>query len=351
MPRKKLVEPFSVFKPSRYNRWVIKLDGKQYSTGLQATAENREIAVQKGWAIYYEWVRRGELHKTQYIEKKITFPRAVSDFTDNYLRNKAPKTKELYKRTFALFTDNRQMNEYTILHLLKYAIFRNKNIKNGWDNYRRAYNTFLAWCVKNKYLAETVEINQYFPKPIPKKVQVFTIDEYMALYNYFVKKDKEFAVLLQLLVSTGLRIHEALELRRTDIIGNTIHILSKDGKRAETVTISDSLLQTLEALPKWKHGRVFSWQLSAVSRLRKRLNAAMEQNGIPRNGRSFHELRKTFISIMANNGVDVRTAAILARCDIKVMMKHYTVMSTETVQNAVSLIESKIHTDTHTITP
>jgi integrase len=112
--------------------------------------------------------------------------------------------------------------------------------------------------------------------------------------------------------------------------------------------VSDDVLAALQSLPQRKTKKVFRWELVSVSRLRKRFYAAMDDLGIIRNGRSFHELRKTFISIMANADIDVRTASRLARCDIKVMMKHYTVLSTETVQTAAETVAKKLNKTNNT---
>jgi integrase len=351
MPRKKIVEPFSVFKPSAYNRWVIKFNGKQYKTGLEATAYNRNKAAEIGWRLYYDDIKNNEVEQS--ISRHITFAQSFDNFLKNYAINASVKTKEAYKRAFSVIipdamTANKPVSEATILHHVKAAILRNRQIRNGWDVYRRAFVKYLNWCVEQKYIASVPDISPYFPKPTPKKIQIFTNEEFTQIFEYFQKKDKEFSVLLLLLASTGLRIHEALLLKLSDIQQNTIHVISKDGKRAETAIVSDDVLVALQSLPQRKSKKVFRWELISVSRLRKRFYVAMDDLGIIRNGRSFHELRKTFISIMANADIDVRTASRLARCDIKVMMKHYTVLSTETVQIAAETIAKKLNKTNHT---
>lgn len=356
MPSKKIVAPFSLFKRAAYNRWIIKFQGKQYKTGLEATASNRNAAEEIGWRIYYDWIKRNEISRDYRGKKRLpTFQECFDAFLETHALNATVKTKEAYNRAFHLILDDKasrhkQISEVTILFHVRSATLRNRQIKNGWDVYRRAFTTFLNWCVKEKHIDAVPDIAHFFPKPTPKKIQVYTKEEFSAIYNYFLKRDKEIAILILLLASTGLRIHEALLLNRSDIENNTIHVISKDGKRAETAVISDELLAAIRSLPQRKDKKVFRWQLVSVSRLRKTLYAAMDDLGINRNGRSFHELRKTFISLMANSDIDVRTASRLARCDVKVMMKHYTVLTTETTQAAADSVAKKLHTIINTVT-
>jgi len=348
MARKKIVEPFSIFKPSRYNRWIVKFRNKQYSTGLEATPENLAKAKEIGWELHAKYT----LHEVpERATQKITFSKAIEHFQDHHANHKAKKTREAYNRAFQIFCPDktRLLNEQTVLFFIRSALKRHK-LGNGWDVYRRAYTKFLTHCVEYKLLPDKITIVNLFPKPNPKKVQVYEVQELSKLFDWCNQNDAELAVLLLVLVSTGLRIHEVLEMKYSDIRNGVLHLTSKDGKRAESVPLAEHVLKALAGIKK-QEDKVFRWQPQTVKRVRRKLYKGMEAVGIDRGGRSLHEIRKTFISLMANNDVDVRVASSLARCSIQVMMKHYTILSEKNLKNAIENVASQITPTMSPITP
>lgn len=61
----------------------------------------------------------------------------------------------------------------------------------------------------------------------------------------------------------------------------------------------------------------------------------MRELNIPKRGRAWHEMRKTFISRMARSGMPLDQASKIARCGIPTMMKYYRAFTTEELASSL----------------
>lgn len=327
--------PFSLHVKKTVNKFYILYRRKQFATGLEATEENRRIALTKGWEIYDRHVRAEVMPERR---GRTTFEGAFKEFLSSHGANKSKKTIAAYNEAFKaiISTPGLKVSEAAIEDQIRYAVKTKKHIKNGWDNYRRSFTTFLNWCVRKKILPGKIVIIDYFPKPKPKPIRIYTTAEYEKIITAAFQADNEFGVLLSVFFLTGFRIHEILELRRAQISGVQIEMESKDERRAETFPITPELRRLFDSVPVRSDGKVFRWGNPGA--LRHRFYRLLESIGIERNGRSMHEMRKTFISNLANNDVDIRIAAELARCSVAVMIKHYTLLSHENKKKTLERI-------------
>lgn len=115
----------------------------------------------------------------------------------------------------------------------------------------------------------------------------------------------------------------------------TITWRNKRSKRAERVPIAPVVVELLGQIPR-RSGTVFRWQASSDSRLRRRLYDAMKELKIDRNGRSFHEFRKTFCTMIFELGLPISASLALVRHKtIDVTIKHYLARNEDALHDAI----------------
>lgn len=344
---KRLTIPGSIFVTKGSKNLYIKYKGKRVSTGLEDTPENRRVA--------QEMVRTMHLEGLGIVEKKQAVFSVVSSeyeqFKARYGVQKSEGTHEVYDIAYNRLFRGAEDTPFSVERLeravLTYLGTATSHSPYTVLNTLRTMSTFFAWAVREKKLPVNPIKREYFPKTPEPVVDIFTDEECRLLLDYFAESDPEYARLISFLLLTGFRIHEALELKWSDIRENKIFVESKDHRKMESVPMSSQLRSLFAEQKSSTQDRpskkdlkvyVFRWQAQSSSRLRERLYLAMDDLGIERRDRSMHEFRKTFISKMANMGIDIRLASKLARCTIEVMTAHYTQLNTSVVQGAAQRI-------------
>lgn len=345
---KHLTTPGSIFKPKNSKNLYIKFQGKRISTGLGDTPENRKTAG--------EMLRRIHLESLGVVEKRTSFSAAgtvqelFKEFKNTYGIQKSEGTHEVYDIAYKRVFGSAPEAPFAVPHLEKSLLaYLRTTTHNPWtvNNTLRTLNTWFAWALREKKLSANPIKREFYPKTPTPEVEIFTDAECRLLLDYFAATDPEYGRLLSFMLLTGFRIHECLDLKWADIRESKIYVESKDHRKMESVPISSQIKALLEAQKNSTQERpsekdlgvyVFRWQVQSTARLRERLYAGMDKLGIERRNRSIHEFRKTFISKMANAGIDIRLAATLARCTIEVMTEHYTQLNTDIVQNAAQRI-------------
>lgn len=142
------------------------------------------------------------------------------------------------------------------------------------------------------------------------------------LFEYFREKDVEFYCLIRLLYVTSMRIHQALQMKWSNILQEEECIIIKRKGRNEPYyyPITKQVHAVLELLPKDRE-KLFRWKNISRKRLYMRLNEACKVLGIDRKGRAFHVFRKTRITKMAEKNILLTSQS--SDVSIKVMQKHY----------------------------
>lgn len=158
--------------------------------------------------------------------------------------------------------------------------------------------------------------------------EIYTDTEIEKLLSYFNDNNKELRLFIELLVNTGLRFHEAVELSFNDVTNTYIKVISKDGLQEQRFPQNTTTRRIISDITK-QHatgaGNLFTYTSDhdQYRRLLKRLNGAFTALEIPKRGRAYHEFRKTFISRLCRNGVPLDVGSKIARCKIEVMMMYY----------------------------
>lgn len=227
--------------------------------------------------------------------------------------------------------------------------------------YMQCFKLFVVWLVKKKRLAENplTELKRVdVAKDIRHDRDKLTPEELHRLlthtgnsqrvYRGMIGRDRRFLYLLAL--STGFRRGELLGLtpRHFDLENGYIHLSAtetKNGKPAKQPIHPDVVAEARAFLAgKPRNSRLFpgTWHEKSSRMIQKDLTDA----GIPykvqcHDGstryRDFHSLRHTFISSLASNGVDIKTAQVLARHqDAKLTIQVYTHADTGNMARAVA---------------
>lgn len=326
--------PFTIFKRASATTWYIKFQRRQYSTGLPAEDRYLAAAEKKAW----ELVRLYERDQLTTVKAtRITIEKAFERFMRDYGSLRSKKTQAHYRNSYAacFVRPHEALTRDNIIANIREARMLHTGVTvNGWNSYRTSITTMQRYWVREGMLHEAPDLSLLFVRKRPVAVKIWAQEEIDQIVTYFHERDPEYALFLQILAITGLRVHELLELTWAQITGDVVWLTSKDGNRNESIPMFSALRALLDEIivldpERTSKHRVWRWADSNVSRLRHRLHDACEVLGIDDEGRSFHTFRKTFVSRMAANGVDVRLAASLARCDVPVMMKHYTLLQGE----------------------
>lgn len=190
----------------------------------------------------------------------------------------------------------------------------------------KAYKAFVVWLIKQGYAEESLLMGLSKLKPkrhIPPKRSKLRLDQvptlFQALEAYRSTRyyKARLRLLLEIILYSGLRISEALNLRIEDIVAENaeIHVLGKGNKRRVTIlppalaTHIQTWLQTHhQAGQTLLNGWTYSGARTALRRLRSQSNLSV----------TFHGLRRTCATYWVEQGTPLTMVAkLLGHSDIK----------------------------------
>lgn len=328
----------SIFVENRSNTIVVQVKGKRKYTGLKDTPYNRKIANRIKEKMYLEI--NGLTESIVITSKKLS--RLFETYISEREITKSKKTIMLDKLVYKnLIRNNINADikeiEKEIQNYLKTTTItdESKNI------YLRQFQTFVNWLHKNAHISERINFKtKYHFKTKTDNNLIFTAEEVNKIIDYFNTSDKEFAIMIKLMVNTGLRINEALTLTFKQVTKDKITLFNKNDKSTEYVILPEEVYNLLMSIKRKDTDKVFRWSENSYSRLNRRLNTAMQLLSIPKENRSFHEFRKTYLYYLFKNGVPVNIAQKLMRHkDIKVTIKFYQRLDNNDLYDAVNKLK------------
>ncbi|RYE31365.1 MAG: site-specific integrase [Sphingobacteriales bacterium] len=295
--------------------------------------------------------------------------RRTSNAFDEFLRvngaNKSSKTIEWYNCSFNAIvpTDQKLQPVTTVIRQeFKSILLLEKMIENYLittkhkgdtpENYYMGMHKFVEWCYEEGYIEAMPRwkrLKSLIPISPGKPIKIYSENEVATFIKHnqeisnneaYFKRTRQarlqFAWLIRLLDETPLRIHEPLEAVKDDIDlrQKVMRVLSKDGKRWEYIPLTKTLLRLFDEMFEELHvkDKLFTWNRGNESKLRKYLHDTMTETQIERDGRGFHEFKKTYITrqvLRIGKDLSIVEVARLARCSIKVLEEHYLKMGTE----------------------
>jgi len=307
--------PGSIYVRKGQNTLLIKYKGKQYTTGLKDTKENRKVAEMK--------LRRLFLESQGLAEAQPKTIRGALLFYERSLVRVNEHTKHYY-----LVGINRVLTD-------KYVLLTTENIENqviqfmnvrisdvSKNTYLTAVQVFLNYCNRMGWMPQ-FNVKKYAPRVKKQQAKSYTDDEIYSLLS--VLRGTELAKLIEFMVETGARMIDALTLEwhQVDFINSKIIWVNKINKDSEPRPASPRAMEILNS--QRQLNKCFSWSYNSTSRLSKRLHDAFLKARIEADGRSFQEFRVTFRMRMLAKGLpEVYTQWLLRHKTFQVTGDFYT---------------------------
>lgn len=227
-----------------------------------------------------------------------------------YVKNSSRHTILFYQYSYKKFKEVLKEDiDLSKAHLTRFVLgMRELGVKPETCNvYCRGMNSFLSWLFENEYTAEHLKIK--YLKTEQRVMRTFTDEHLKAIASF---KPKTFAesrlhALLCLVLDTGIRISEALELRRDKVdFNNLLLIVRGKGNKERPVPMSLELRKVL-----WKFSQKHTFDLMFPNRdggrllydnTRRDFRKLCERLGIDGFDGSFHAFRRKFARSYVKNG-------------------------------------------------
>jgi len=256
------------------------------------------------------------------------------------LREKTPvsiaEAKELYlaERRMQISNENYLQNKLAlaIIPNCKWNegnVIRSEILKKtaGYSTYTTSYRigyirAFFAWAVENEYTTKN---------PIPQSMNVkkkrntqrssFSEAEMQTILE--LSKERGLYDLLFFLSKTGLRVAEAIQIRKTDIDDEFIQIKGKGGYIRhipyKILGVAD-IVEKMRATPNL-NGRYFKLTYNSY---KTKFGEILAKTTIDQQFRSFHSIRKYAENyLIKTQKIDMRIVAELLGHTLEIQQKHY----------------------------
>ncbi len=306
--------------------------GRRYreSLGLKDTRGNRILA--KKIKLQKEADILNGIHPLIKKVKKKTLSEAYKDF-EKTKENKSESTRKIYEYSFKKFLnftgdiELRKVNEDIIEEFDKYMKVSKGSIEIIFRHLRIIFEYFR----KMRY----IDFNPVTRKQsVEKKINVISREEMDLILKLLKKQNENQYKTIKLLIMTGLRVSELIRLEFEDIDfkRNIIYIKNNKGKRIDQFPLYRELRIFLES--EWEEltGKVCPYKskesLSFFRHFLRRNNFRHY---------SIHEIRKTFLSRLANAGMSLFDVQKIARHkDIRTTQKYYLEAEYERIGNRIN---------------
>lgn len=277
----------------------------------------------------------------------------VSDIFDKWLENKTlyndicTGSCDRYKRDFKRFFEDdinfsqkriRQISPSDVTSFIRGSIARHSLTAKAYGNLRTLIYGIFRCAKEEGYISWSIS-QTMGDMEIPRKAfhkvikeddeEVFTDEEMEKLLNYLISNPTVVNLGIIIMFCTGVRVGELVGIHWDDVVGNSIKIrrteisykketggniyeireYPKTEAGIRTVYVPDAFKNVLDKLRMLTGGKEYMLSYAdgrnmKTLKVRHRLYAVCEELGIRK--KSPHKLRKTYISILLDNGVDKR---------------------------------------------
>ena len=284
-----------------------------------------------------------EYNRNPYDTSEITFGEVFSRFLEDQKPKVTDNTVKWYEQSF---------RNTTPIHGQKMAKLKLDTMQLFIDTCGKPYPTLsqikramvavcnyavrYEWVQKN--YAQMIDIEKHKTGYTKREKRVFTADEIKALWN--IADEDGLAEMLIILLYTGLRVNEMKDLKSEDVdLEKKCFYVRKSKTKAgvRTVPIADCIMPIFQknigreyiANPTRERTTTTHLQAWLLPRL-------MEKLGMDH---TFHETRHTFISMLAEAGVDERiTKSIVGHAGGSLTETVYTHISIQPMLDAVNML-------------
>ena len=270
-----------------------------------------------------EWEAAGTTKATPRIKLAEAIQRYQADCEARML---SPSTRHKISTLLDALQAYADLNGFTLLDFIGVPELRRfRETWTSWGPLTQSKNierlrAFYRFCIQSKWLVESPAKFLKPPKASPSKVSVFT-DEELSNIHATIKRPimRAFILVLQ---HTGLRISDAVQLRKQDITGGKLRITTKKTKSVVWLPLPPSLLAALDALSTTEF---YFWtgesKLStAIGSRRRGVAKLLDRAGVKG---SPHTFRHTLATNLLANGTSPAIVAKILGNSERVVSKFY----------------------------
>jgi integrase/recombinase XerD len=227
-----------------------------------------------------------------------------------YVKNSSPHTILFYKASYKKFQLTLKDDiDLTKAHLTRFVLgMREAGVKPETCNVHiRGMNSFLSWLSENEYTPEHLKIK--YLKTEQRVMKTFSDEQLKAIATFKPKTFTEHRLyaLICLIMDTGIRVSEALDLRREKVdFDNLLLIVHGKGNKERPIPMSLELRKILwKFSQRHKHELMFPTRdgdrliYANVRRDFRKLCTKLNINGFDG---SFHAFRRKFARSYVKNG-------------------------------------------------
>ena len=197
----------------------------------------------------------------------------------------------------------------------------------------------LSWAVKERKLIESPMGQVERLRVDNRRIRVLTPAEQLALLAACQRRPK-LAALVELLLITGARVGEFLNLQWTEDHGDELHFLNTKNGTVRRVQVTARMRELLDGLPR-RGAYVFTNARTGkpYQNIRKVFERALIRAGITTGDVTPHTLRHTAITRMLGAGVDDYTVMETVGHLTRAMLQRYTHPATERKLSALETFD------------
>lgn len=271
---------------------------RRIATGLDDSVQGRKLAELKKQQLFIN----SFLPEERKPPKKRTM--RLSDAFEQFMTTKQllPKTITNYRLALQVITRgqnyilNNESVEMDVVYFKNITAVTNGYSSNTINSYLTQFQVFLNFCTESGWIGKTKIKSVHRVRGAKTEIKIFTNEEIQLMLADLQEYEPEFRCLIELMVETGARPVDALNLRFSQWRGNSIVWSNKITKLDESTPISRRVQEIMQEMRAIATGRdkTFRWNHSSLPFLTKKLNECMHRCGIEKNGRSFKHFRTTF---------------------------------------------------------
>lgn len=338
----------SIYKRGK-NYWInIRFNGKRH----RIPSPDRTLAGSQS----YEATLRRRLAQgkpmTDEPDTTILFSVFVERWLDTYVKNNNKPSEQLNKRTAVKnhlkpFFGKMELSKINALHVEE---FKHKKQAEGKCN--KSINNYLGMLNKCLNCAQEWNIIKAIPKikmlkVPPQKFNFLKEEEYNELLKQALKIGPDFYNMVLFTLRTGVRVGELMGLKWGDIdfekkvvtikrsLVNGIMGSPKSNKE-RSIPLSDDIYTILKKNKELKDNYIFSDKIVSRFSLNRALKKACKRAGVEVRG--WHDLRHSFASKLANNGISLQIIqTLLGHSDLK-MTQRYAHLEPVTLSEAIKTL-------------
>lgn len=302
------------------------------------TTKETNPGTAKGMLKNYEAQRTLNILPQNLHTERIQFSKAVELLLfDKEIKGLPDKTRAAYKTAEKIFINicrDKPIDTYTTFDIKKFidTLTKEDYSPNTTANYTRHLHAVFNYALKNNYIDRNIMVRT---SPVRKEVKPFEPGDLEELLNTLLKRGmKQHHDFVKLAYLCALRISEAVavEAEDFDLANNTMYVRNSKGKRIDKIPILNDIKKHIKQMDLPATGRIFKF--ASKDSIKTFWNTAVKKLNYRY---TFHQLRKTRGSYLANKGIEpLFLQRFMRHKDIRTTLAYYVKIDNEKMRNAMN---------------